>query len=79
MAAKKFALYHQEGVAPKKFSILKENEDGTIDIGNDDKPVVTSCLLLDDPKPGSATLFVEAKAEKKKKDEEPPADPDPTK
>lgn len=53
----KTALYHQEGKAPMAFAVLKEHEDGTIDIGPaGGAPVVTRCVVVEDGKPGFATL-----------------------
>jgi len=51
------ALYHQEGKAPQRFAILAQHEDRTVDLGPEDgAPVITNCVVLDDPKPGHATL-----------------------
>ncbi len=66
----KRALYHQEVGEPVPFAVLEEYDDGTIDIGPEGgEPVVTRCTVLDEAKPGHATLVEddeddEAKARK---------------
>lgn len=53
----KFALYHQEGRDPQRMAVLAENKDGTVNLGPEGgDPIVTSCVVLDAPKPGHATL-----------------------
>lgn len=60
MASPKFVSYHQHGVAPKKFAVLKEHKDGTADIGPEGgEAVVTGVPILKEPKPGHCTPFVE--------------------
>jgi hypothetical protein len=53
----KNALYYQEDKPPVAFVVLKENADGTVDIGLDGKPaVVTSCVVSDTPLPGQCAV-----------------------
>lgn len=60
MASPKFVTYHQHGVLPKKFAVLKEHKDGTADIGPEGgEAVVTGVPILKEPKPGHCTHFVE--------------------
>lgn len=68
MAAPKFVLYHQESGTPKKYAVLKEHDDETVDIGTDGKAVVTSATILKEPKAGCCTAF-ESKSEKPDKTE----------
>ncbi len=57
----KKVFYHQEGREPKPFVVLSENKDGTINIGPaDGEPVVTSALLLKEPRNGSCTAAEDA-------------------
>lgn len=56
------ATYHQE--APNKplvLTVIKENSDGTVDLGHGDEKnftlVVGSCPLSEVPKPGHAVLL----------------------
>lgn len=58
MASPKFVHYHQDSREPKRFAVLKMHKDGTVDIGPENgDAVVTSCVLLDAPKPGHCTPF----------------------
>lgn len=55
----KHVHYHQDWCPPKKFAVLAEHKDGTIDIGPEGgKPVVTGVPLGKDVKPGHCTPFV---------------------
>ena len=60
MAAKeksKLVIYHAPFAAAKLFSVLKENADGTVDIGTADGPVlVRGCKVTDKPVHGHVTL-----------------------
>lgn len=72
MASPKFVLYHQDWCPPKKFAVLKEYADGTVDIGPEGKPpVVTECVVLEEPKPGHCTAFEDKKKPAKEADKEP--------
>lgn len=58
-------LYHTEGNAPLLLVVLKKNKDGTVNIGPDGGPaIVTNCPIVDEPKPGYATVVVESEPEK---------------
>lgn len=60
MAAKeksKTVLYHAPFAEPKEFLVLKENKDGTVDIGREDGTVVVrGCKVTDAPVHGHATV-----------------------
>jgi len=61
----KRALYHQEFRDPKPMAVLKEYEDGTVDLGTEDgKLIVGSCTVSDHPNPGQATIVKKAEAAK---------------
>ena len=63
-------FYHQEWKpdSPTLFSVLKKNQDGTVDIGPEGGPaVVTNCKITSEPKFGSCT---EVKEESKGADSE---------
>lgn len=52
------ALYHREANTPKKFVVLKTNEDKTVDLAATDKgpPVITGCVV-GTGQPGTCTLL----------------------
>lgn len=57
----KKVAYHQAFRDPQPFTVLKENENGTVDIGPVGGPaVVTNCPIVGVPEPGSCTLVKEA-------------------
>lgn len=61
----KKVLYHQEGLEPKEFVILKQHADGLVDIGPEGGPaVVTKCPVTETPKLGSCTAIPEPEAPK---------------
>jgi len=49
-------LYFDANLNGKAFDVLKENKDGTVDIGTGDTVAVKNCQLVDDPKHGHAIL-----------------------
>ncbi len=59
-AAAKTGFYHAVHTTPKKFTVLKENPDKTVDIGEmvDGKPVIAvrCCLVATAATPGCFTL-----------------------
>jgi len=50
------AIYYDANLNGKVFDVLKENKDGTVDIGTGDTVAVKSCVLVSDPKHGHAIL-----------------------
>lgn len=76
----KTAFYYNENGVAKEFDILKENKDGTLDIGTGSTLVVGKVQISEDGKPGTVTLdspfkqvIVQLAAEAPKE----PAAPDP--
>lgn len=53
------ALYYDENLKPKAFDVIKDNKDGTVDIGNGKTLVVGKAKVVDVPAAGSVTLGVE--------------------
>jgi hypothetical protein len=62
----KRVLYHNESPRiPSELFIVKENEDGTVDLTRDGKElIVTSCPVSDTPKVGHCTDFPEEEEKK---------------
>ena len=58
------AHYHQDGLPPKEFDVLKTNADGTLDLGEAETAVVTKCRVEKSAKHGHCTLVEGGKAEK---------------
>jgi hypothetical protein len=55
--AAKTGFYHAPHAKPSALTILKENEDGTVDIGTPKGVlVVGKCPIADSPKPGYFTV-----------------------
>jgi len=65
----KTAIYHQPPhLQDRELFIGKENPDGTLDLHDKDGvPIVTSCPVGTDGKPGTCSIVIEEKAEKAKK------------
>lgn len=47
-------LYYNDSLDAKVFEVLKENADGTVDIGTGKTVAVRACKLVVDPKAGHA-------------------------
>lgn len=47
-------LYHNANLVGRVLEVLKENKDGTVDIGVDKMVMVKSCHCASDPKAGHA-------------------------
>lgn len=66
-------LYYNANLVGKAFDVLKENPDGTVDIGTDDRLAVRSCAVAIEPKHGYAVRCLApgeaSKAEGAKKSE----------
>lgn len=63
----KSALYHLDGGQSKVLDVVGKNDDGTFNLGKDNKVLVSSVKLEKEPKVGSATeapVERPAKAEK---------------
>lgn len=63
----KTTLYHQENLPPKQFSVLKQNPDGTVDLGSEGSDaVITKCVVSEAATPGQCTYekLPEEKTEK---------------
>lgn len=69
----KKAIYHQELPLPDvELFIVKENEDGTVDLANKDNVlIVTSCKLLGTGEVGTCSLSTEEAIEKVKSTKKP--------
>ncbi len=52
----KKVLYYDENLQPKEFTVLKENKDGTVDIGTGKTLVVGSAVIVQKPTAGCVTL-----------------------
>ena len=59
----KKARYCQDANVSHVLDVLKENADGTVDLGRNGVALVTSCPLSDDLKIGHATPIKEAAKE----------------
>lgn len=63
------AFYHQTGKVPRLFTVIKQHDNGTVDLADGDTVVITSCPVSADATPGTATLGEDTEAappEKKK-------------
>ena len=57
MAAKKTGFYHALHTKPKELSVLKENADGTVNLGTEEGVlVVGKCPVAEAPMPGHFTF-----------------------
>ncbi len=56
------ALRHQHGLPPQEFDVLKDHKNGTVDLGRNGELVISSCIVADEPKPGTCTLIKAGKA-----------------
>ena len=65
------ALRHQHGREPHEFDVLKDNKDGTVNLGRNGELVIANCIVSDDGKPGTCTLVKAAKAPKAPKNSKP--------
>lgn len=64
------ALRHQVAAAPQEFDVLKDNKDGTVDLGRNGELIIGSCIVSEKPTPGTCTLIKapsKAKADKSNK------------
>jgi len=52
----KFGFYHVTDAKPKKLTVLKENADKTVDLGEGDVLVVGKCPVASEPKHGHFTF-----------------------
>ena len=60
----KYALYHHDELPTRLLKVLKENQDGTLDIGDEDGTLrVGKCKVADLATHGQCTNGDEAKAE----------------
>lgn len=59
----KTALYHGLFAAPHKMTVLKENEDGTVDVGENGKTIVRNCPVAKKPTVGHVTMGTKFKAD----------------
>ena len=50
------AVYYDQNLKGKTFDVLKRNDDGTVDIGENGKTVVRVCPVVEKPKHGHCTL-----------------------
>jgi hypothetical protein len=75
----KKALYHFEGGRAELLDVLKQHDDGTVDLGLNGEAKVTRCAVLAEPKVGQATKAPEAAPAKREKEEpkDEPKDEDP--
>jgi hypothetical protein len=66
----KTATYHNPDNLPaKQLRVLATNDDGTVNLGTDEKTVlVTKCRVADKPTVGQCTLDPEPAAKKEKKE-----------
>lgn len=71
------ALYYTEGNAPHLMDVLKKNANGTVDIGEDNLPIVTNCPVVQAPANGSCTLAEDAPKPKKPKSDDKQPDKQP--
>lgn len=70
------ALRHQDGREPQEFDVIKDNKDGTVDLGHGETVVIGSCIVSDVARPGTCTLVKTPKAPKSPKsgDKQPTAE-----
>lgn len=59
-------LYHNANLVGDVLEVLKENKDGTLDIGIGKTVLVKSCPVAPDPKAGHALVCLEPKLEESK-------------
>lgn len=55
-------LYYDANLKGKAFEVLRDNKDGTVDIGTGKTVVVRSCPVAEDPKHGHAVVCEEPAA-----------------
>lgn len=79
----KQVLYHLEGHKPKPMFVVKEHDDGKVDLAFEEKgdPVVTKCEVTETPRSGSAcedskTLVAQELEEAAKAEQEAKAKPE---
>jgi hypothetical protein len=67
----KQAFYHRtDGLPPRELEVLRKNADGTVDLGEGEREVVTGCPVTDHPVAGSCTLFAAPPAKAKDEPED---------
>lgn len=75
----KTALYHRtDGQSPKELDVLRENADGTFDLGTAENVIVSRCPATREAKAGHCSILevpAPTKAEELAKDADTSADP----